>query len=317
MSSIFDGKQFHNQNKQVRLKSFRDFLAWKFYSTKTAWPTRIASPIYDYQPNLKGYALRYGYINHASVLLEIDGVTFLTDPVFSLRTSPSKWIGPKRVREPAIRIDSLPKIDFVLLSHNHYDHMDIDSLKWLHQRDKPTIITGLHNSRYLHKHGITHIHELDWGQQITIANFKIYFEPAQHWSKRTLKDTCQSLWGAFMVVSPSGKHVYFAGDTGYYKHFSETAQRHNFQCDLALLPIGAYEPRWFMKDHHMNPDDAVKAHIDLHSKHSVAIHFGTFQLTNEGIDQPEIDLRLALDKYQIGAENFVMPQWGIMTNVES
>lgn len=315
MSSIFDGKRFYNQNKAVRTKTFKDFLAWQFKTTKNPWPEKINTIVQDYQPNHHHAPLRYGYINHATVLLEIEGVTFLTDPVFSQRVSPVQWAGPKRVRPPAINIDTLPKIDMVLLSHNHYDHMDIASLKWLSHRDRPLIITGLKNSHYLHKHGITHIHELDWYQHYTHKDFDIYFEPAQHWSKRHLKDESKALWGAFMVRSPQHRHIYFAGDTGYYHHFKETAKRHG-HCDLALLPIGAYEPRWFMKDHHMNPDDAVQAHIDLQAKHSIAIHFGTFRLTNEGICDPEKDLMIALEKYAINSRDFVIPQWGKMAVVK-
>jgi L-ascorbate metabolism protein UlaG (beta-lactamase superfamily) len=310
MSSYFDGQRFHNQNRNLSRKSFKDFLTWRFKSKKQTWPKQINSQPLTYTQNTTPEKLRYTFINHATVLIEHQGITFLTDPLFSERASPFQFIGPKRVRKPAITPESLPKIDIILLSHNHYDHMDIPTLKWLAKRDNPLIITGLHNSIYLRKHNIHHTYELNWGKSYSHKGFEIYYEPAQHWSKRTLNDDFKALWGAFMVITPNNHKIYFAGDTGYTKHFKQMYKKHG-STDLALLPIGAYEPRWFMKNFHMNPDDAVQAHCDLQSKHSLAIHFGTFQLTDEAIDEPEKDLRIAIKKYNVSSDEFELPDWGI------
>jgi L-ascorbate metabolism protein UlaG (beta-lactamase superfamily) len=175
--------------------------------------------------------------------------------------------------------------------------MDMDSLKYIDQHHHPLFIVPLGNQKLLNEEGINNVVELDWFETHTIHNIDFILTPAQHWSARGLFDRCDALWGGFFIKTNS-QSLFFAGDTGYGSHFKQIYEKIGAP-DIALLPIGAYEPRWFMKDAHMNPDDAVLAHIDLHAKRSIPIHYGTFQLTNEGIDDPIKDLKIALKKHSI------------------
>ncbi|HFC05034.1 MAG TPA: hypothetical protein ENJ55_04945, partial [Rhizobiales bacterium] len=252
------------------------------------------------------------FIGHATVLLQISGINILTDPFFSQRTSPVSFAGPKRVCQPGIAIDKLPPIDFVLLSHNHYDHLDLEALAQIHDRYEPVIITPLGNGAIINQTGQPHqIAEADWGDTIVLKDdLKVTLTPALHWSKRTFKDRNMALWCAFLLQTPFGS-VYFAGDTGYGNgnHFKAIRQQFG-PVRLSLLPIGAYEPRWFMKAQHMNPNDAVKAHLDLESRQSIAIHHGTIQLTDEAMEAPLKDLETALKNNAVDPERFHVLECG-------
>lgn len=284
-SDHFDGEQFLNLDGKKRKKSFWKVLKWRMNTkNRASWPETIDNAQYNISKERnKDGELSVTFINHATSLIQIDGLNILTDPVWSKRVSPLSWLGPKRHQKAGVKFDDVPKIDVILISHNHYDHMDTKTLERFAKRDQPQIIFGLGSKYYLKKESKKNALELDWNQNTRFKNLKITFLPAQHWSKRNFSDTNKSLWGAFAI---EGKHkVYFAGDTGYANHFKDAYKKFGI-FDLSLIPIGAYEPRWFMKHHHMNPEDAIQAHLDLHSKYSVGIHHSTFQLTDEPMEQP-------------------------------
>ncbi len=224
------------------------------------------------------------FIGHSSFLVQVGGVCVLLDPIWSSRCSPLSFAGPKRVRAPGQRLDALPAVDLLLVSHNHYDHMDLPTLRRIRRRWTPPAATGLGNARHLAKAGVRDAVELDWWESVELAGARITYVPAQHFSARTLWDRNRSLWGGF-VIEAGGATVYFAGDSGYCPHFAEIGAWFP-KIDLALLPIGAYEPRWFMRQQHVNPAEAVQAHLDLRPRRSIGMHFGTFQLTDEAIHAP-------------------------------
>jgi L-ascorbate metabolism protein UlaG (beta-lactamase superfamily) len=201
-------------------------------------------------------------------------------------------------------MEDLPPIDVVLISHNHYDHLDEETLVDLanRQEEPPLILAGLGNGALFSRLGLARHQDMDWSQSLSIGDLEIVFTECRHMSGRGIGDQGRTLWGAFVVRSSAGA-IYFAGDSGYGPHYRETGQRYG-PISLSLLPIGAYEPRWFMADGHLNPSEAVQAHLDLGSRQSVGIHFGTFQLTYEGIDQPVIDLEKALEQAGVSPERF-------------
>jgi L-ascorbate metabolism protein UlaG (beta-lactamase superfamily) len=222
-------------------------------------------------------------VGHSTFLIQYRAANILTDPVFVDRASPVPFAGPKRVRAPGVRLNDLPAISLVLLSHNHYDHCDLRTLAALDRKNGPTVVTLLGNAPLLRSAGLQRVEELDWWQSSSTV-IPVWATPAQHFSARGPFDRNRALWGGFVVALGSHR-LYFAGDTGYAGHFREIPARLG-PIDTALLPIGAYEPRWFMKDIHMNPEEAVRAHRDLAATRSIGMHFGTFQLTTEGIDAP-------------------------------
>lgn len=290
-------------------KSLVDVLKWKWTSNvkpwnSSSWPSALQK---DLVQNTTTHSATW--ITHSTVLLKLDGCTVLTDPMFSNFAGPFPWLAVKRKTAPSQPIHSLPRIDVVLISHNHYDHLDSFSLKTLISLHDPLLIAPLGNGPLLNSFGSKRVIELDWWDcHIIHSNLNIQLTPAHHWSRRSLGDTCRTLWGGFVIETPSRK-IFFAGDTAYHGHFQKIYQKCG-PMDLSLLPIGAYEPRWFMKDAHMNPADAVQAHLDLHSKMSVGIHFGTFQLTDEGIDDPINDLKTALDQAKLDPLCFIAPTVG-------
>jgi L-ascorbate metabolism protein UlaG (beta-lactamase superfamily) len=305
-SDHFDGKRFFTPGVAMD-KRLGDFLRWRFTRERSPWPQWIKDDDPPLPPPLGDVGVTY--IGHATLLLRFAGVAVLTDPMFSDRASPSRWLGPKRVRAPAIALDDLPKIDAVVLSHNHYDHMDLPSLRRLRERWNPPIVTGLGNGAYLATKGLRNVIELDWWERAEPApGLGITYVPAQHWSRRRFWDTNRMLWGGH-VVECGRARVYFAGDTGYPAQFAEIARRVG-PPDIALLPIGAYEPRWFMAPQHMNPAEAVRAHLDLNARLSIAMHFGTFALTDEAIDAPMIALAAALKENGVVASSFRVPAFG-------
>jgi L-ascorbate metabolism protein UlaG (beta-lactamase superfamily) len=224
------------------------------------------------------------------------------------------FIGPRRVRAPAVRFEDLPPVSLVLLSHNHYDHCDWRTLRALDQRSHPLVITPLGNRRLLESVGVSQVEELDWWQDASRAPFPITLTPAQHFSARTPFDRNHALWGGF-VFTIADRRIFFAGDSGYAPHFRDIRRRLG-PVALALLPIGAYEPRWFMKDIHMNPAEAVQAHLDLEAERSVGMHFGTFRLTPEGIDEPVRALAVARRERQVSADAFVTLDSGASLRLE-
>jgi L-ascorbate metabolism protein UlaG (beta-lactamase superfamily) len=268
---------------------------------RTPWPERIDDPP-SRPPALDAAAAVVTFIGHSTFLIQTPAGNILTDPIYSQRAGPLNVIGPKRVRQPAVRFEDLPPISTVLLSHNHYDHCDLPTLARLAQRFDPVVVTPLGNGALVRSTGIRHVEELDWWEPATTAAVPITATPAHHFSSRTLLDRNRALWGGF-VLAPAGRRIFFAGDTAYAPFFHDIRRRHG-PIDLALLPIGAYEPRWFMHAVHMNPAEAVRAHLDLEASQSIGMHFGTFQLTLEGIDAPLRALEEAC-----GASNVPRPRF--------
>jgi L-ascorbate metabolism protein UlaG (beta-lactamase superfamily) len=250
------------------------------------------------------------FINHATVLIQAKGINILTDPVWSERVSPVSWAGPKRSRDPGLTLEELPRIDLVVVSHNHYDHMDLATLKKLNDKFAPVFLVPLGDKKFLQDEGLKQTSELDWWQSFLMKNdVTVTFAPAQHQSGRGLLDWYESLWGSFMIKI-GNKRIYFGGDAAYSKHYTSIRERLG-RPDISLLPIGAYEPRWFMKHVHMNPDDAVQAHIDLGSKISIPIHFGTFKQVNEAVDDPVHALESAKAKAKIPFDTFPVLKEGV------
>ena len=268
---------------------------------RTPWPSRI--PVEPRRPPSGGPDdVVVTFVGHATFLIQVAGINLLTDPVYSERASPVSFAGPRRVRAPGVRFDDLPAISLVLLSHNHYDHCDLGTLRALDRRFQARLVAPIGNSRLLRSAGIRQVEEIDWWQSASAAPLPVTLTPAQHFSARSMFDRNRALWGGFLIEA-GGRRILFAGDSGYGPHWREIATRLG-PFDLALLPIGAYEPRWFMKDIHMNPAEAVRAHLDLGARQSIAMHFGTFQLTPEGFDEPVRGLATALRQRGVSAEQF-------------
>jgi L-ascorbate metabolism protein UlaG (beta-lactamase superfamily) len=287
----FDGQQFRNQRATAH-NDFRDAAKWATTRQRGAWSAYRSEPHGPVPPRrVEGNQLRVTFVNHTTVLIQTHGVNILTDPIWSERCGPVSWFGPRRVRPPGIRFEDLPPIDVVLLSHNHYDHCDLPSLRRLARTHKPTLVAPLGNKRFLERRGIPVAHELDWWASTGItADVSVTAVPARHFSGRGLFDRDRSLWSGFVVATPSGS-ICFAADTGYGDHFAEIRRRLGAP-RLALLPIGAFRPEWFMSRVHMSPEQALEAHRQLGAHTSVATHFGTFQLADDA--ETEAQERIAL-----------------------
>lgn len=295
VSDHFDGKRFYNESQ--RKSNFMTFLKWMANRKPGLWAERrennsYPAPLHRIDDKEK---YRITFINHSTLLIQINGLNILTDPIWSERCSPFSFIGPKRVRAPGVSFNELPPIDVILISHNHYDHLDINTLKLLWQRDKPRIFTGLGNKALLEKHGIKSI-ELDWWQSLPISEeLVLWATPAQHFSNRGLLDRNKTLWMGFLLQTKGAK-IYFAGDTGFGSHFQKIYDRFG-AIDVALLPIGAFVPEWFMHFAHISPQEAVKAAKILQARHSIGIHFGTFALADDAEEEPIHQLALAKAEY--------------------
>lgn len=281
VSDHFDGTVFLNSeftqlpNGSMAFRMMRE--------PRGAWSPREVATQPPPPQRVSGTELQLTFINHSTTLIQVAGLNILTDPIWSDRCSASQWVGPKRFHAPPFPIEDLPPIDMILVSHNHYDHLDVASLVALAERDNPRVYAGLGNADLLRGLGIDAV-DLDWGQAVTHGPVEIIGAETRHFSSRGLFDRNKTLWLGFVVKSEAG-NVYFGGDTGYGPHFAATGAEHG-PFRLALLPIGAYGPRWFMGPIHQDPVEAVAAHNDLRAQTSVGIHFGTFRLTSEGQDDP-------------------------------
>ena len=291
VSDHFDGRRFDNHQSGWQTEG--SFLKWQVTKKPGPWRKWIDDPPGPAPvTRVDDGRIRVTWVNHATLLVQFDGVNLLTDPIWSERCSPVSFAGPKRHRRPGIRFEDLPPLDAVLVSHNHYDHLDIPTLKRLRA---PRILTPLGNSAIMARHGVANAADLDWWQEAAISDrVKVTQVPAQHFCARGLHDRNATLWGGFVISGPSG-HVYFAGDTGWGKHFAEIGERFG-EIRVALLPIGAYLPRWFMKSAHISPAEAVDAHFAVRARTSIAMHYGTFRLGDDGETEPVDDLRAALPK---------------------
>ena len=308
-SDHFDGERFFNPSGN-NPRGFRDLLKWQFSRTRTPWPAWVENTAKPALPaNLGPRECAATFVGHATFLLQFAGLNVLTDPIWSERCSPVSWAGPKRVHAPGIDFDALPRIDLVLLSHNHYDHLDLPTLKRLHAAHRPLIVTTLGNKPFLAAEGVDHVVELDWWQAHEVKpDVKVTVTPAQHFAARGLTDRFKTLWGGFALETAAGK-LWFAGDSGYFDGFKTIGEKLG-PFDLAFVPIGAYEPRWFMEPVHCTPVEAIQIHRDVRAQRSLAMHFGCFPLADDSYEQPMVDFRAAHAAAGLGAEDFTLPEVG-------
>ncbi len=303
-SNHFNGSTFQNIG-EVPSKGFFDVMKWYLNRDQGTWKEIPESEvIFPQKPVAKvSDALVITYVNHSTFLIQVDGLNILTDPVWSDRVSPLSFAGPKRMRPPGVRFKDLPKIDLVIISHNHYDHLDIPTLKKLEARFQPQFVVPLGVDVLLNEEGISNTVSLDWWDKEEVSdNMNVNLVPAQHFSARGLFDRDKTLWGGYVIETPSG-NIYFAGDTGYGDFFPEIGKRFE-PIKIGLIPIGAYKPRWFMSPVHVDPAEAIQIHKDTGAEISFGMHFGTFPLADDGMEEPELDFAKAIQKPENKGVNF-------------
>ena len=307
-SNYIGAQTYKNTNDQQNGKTFGQLMTWVLDGEKGPKKVEIETSTEWQELTLDqtNYAV---WIGHATYLINNDDVTILTDPIFSKRASPIGFAGPKRMIPPAMTLDDLPKIDVVVVSHNHYDHLDIWSLKKLFKLNSETIfMVPAGDKKRLVKAGIRNVIEMNWWDIFRVSNTEFHFTPVQHWSKRGLFDRNKSLWGGWFIKTHE-LALYHAGDTGYSSDFKTTYERLGSP-DYSFIPIGAYDPRWFMKDSHVNPEEAVQIALDLKTPHSFGMHWGTFTLTDEPVLEPPARLKEALKKQNLESDFFISPKPG-------
>jgi len=314
ISDHFTGERFRNLEPSEP-RGLIDFFRWKLTSKRGRWNKWTDAQPGSVPPRrVNGKGLRVTFINHATVLIQTEGLNILTDPIWSERASPVRWAGPKRHRSPGLRFEDLPPIDIVLISHNHYDHLDVATLVRLQAQHQPRFVTGLGSRAFLTSREIDDAVELDWWETAKVSNeLNVTCVPAKHFSGRWLSDGDATLWCGYIVHGSAG-NIYFAGDTGMGNHFVEIKNRLG-PIRLALLPIGAYLPNWFMHPVHLSPTEAVEAHHLLAAHVSTAMHFGTFALGDDGEFEPVQTLRKALSKNENGDSGFWVLEHGEGRNV--
>lgn len=309
LSDHCDGRRFFNADRSS-MRTAAHMARLIATSRPARWPSHI-NDVSDAEPPgpLPDGEFAATFVGHATFLLRIGSAAFLFDPVWYDRAGPFGIFGPKRVRRPALPLDRVPDLAAILVSHNHYDHMDYGTLRALEQRLGAPVLTGLGNEHYLGRAGVAAAKTLDWWEEHRLEDgTRIVYVPAQHASARGLRDRYRALWGGF-VVERDGIRVYFAADTAYCGVFREIRRRLGVP-DLALLPIGSYDPRWFMRAVHMNPEEAVQAHLDLEARRSIAMHFGTFRLTEEPVGEPAARLERERAARGIAEDAFRVPRFG-------
>ncbi|MDN3921274.1 MBL fold metallo-hydrolase [Roseateles violae] len=305
---------FQNNYQRFEAKGLAELLRWRLEARREGRPRPPLAPIPQCAPELDFIAANSGgaqtpavtWIGHATALAQLGGLNLLTDPIFSERASPLGFVGPKRQQPPGLTLAQLPSIDLVLVSHNHYDHLDEASVRALARQggrggEGPLFVVPLGLAAWFQRCGIARVVELDWWQghrmQSSAGEIELVLVPAQHWSGRGLGDRMKTLWGGFALFAPDC-HLFYAGDTGYSRDFADMRQRFAGRqsepqgggFDIALLPIGAYEPRWFMRTQHVNVEEAIRIHRDLGAKRSLGLHWGTFALSDEALDEPPREL---------------------------
>lgn len=314
---------FQNNYVDFEPRGLLALLRWKWQAWRDGLPSSPQSPTPSIVPDLgliqsnatAGAAMvpTVTWIGHATVLVQMGGLNVLTDPMFSNRASPLSFVGPARAQKPGLWPHELPRIDLVVISHNHYDHLDEGSVRLLAAQSggPPLFVVPLGLKRWMDAAGITNVVELDWWQSHKLGSVEVVLTPVQHWSGRSLGDRMETLWGGYALFAPQ-LQVFFAGDTGYSKDFTDIRARFAERqspsqgggFDIALLPIGAYEPRWFMQQQHVNAEEAVRIHLDLGAKSSLGIHWGTFELTDESLDEPPRALAQARRSLNVPEQSF-------------
>lgn len=306
---------FRNNHEGFEPKSLADVLRWRWNASRRSLPPRPREPIPAQPPDLAFIHANRGpaqqpavtWIGHATVLAQLGGLSLLTDPIFSERASPLPFLGPKREQPPGVALAELPHIDAVLVSHNHYDHLDLPSCRALAAQagGSPLFVVPLGLKAWFEARGMARVVELDWWEGHALDGLDIVLVPARHWSARGLTDRMKTLWGGFAAFAPDCQ-LFFAGDTAYSRDFTDIRERFAGRqqghqgggFDIALVPIGAYEPRWFMQDQHVNVEEALKIHADLGAKRSLGVHWGSFELTDEALDEPP--RQLAMQRAALG-----------------
>ena len=315
---------FKNNHGATVTKGAGDFLRWQYERTRDGLPkppkilTAVVPPDVAFiQANAKPQAMQPAmtWVGHATMLVQANGLNVLTDPIFSERASPLQSVGPRRAQPPGLSLAQLPPIDVVLISHNHYDHLDANTVLALANiaQSATLFIVPLGVKSWFANLGISNVTELDWWDSAVVKGVEFNFTPVQHWSSRGWGDRSQTLWGGWAVLG-GDTHWYFSGDTGYSRDFIDTQKRFADRqtpakgggFDMALIAVGAYEPRWFMKEQHVNLAEAVQIHKDLKAKRSVGVHWGTFNLTDEPLDQPPQDLSRARQAANIDGNDFFL-----------
>jgi L-ascorbate metabolism protein UlaG (beta-lactamase superfamily) len=308
VSDHFDGERFFNPGAPPPrpIDARRFFGRWA--GDRAEWPEHV--PVRPTVPPRRAAPgeMLVTWIGHATVLVQVEGLTILTDPIWSDRASPFSFAGPVRVRDPGVRFDDLPKIDLVLISHNHYDHLDLPTLRRLWERDRPLIVTSLGNDAILRGEGIEAVAR-DWGGRVPVRGGEAIVERNHHWGSRWGTDRNRALWSAFTVETPGGR-IFFAGDTGWGDGaWAREAARHG-PFRLAILPIGAYEPRDVMQQSHVNPEEALRIFEILNPATALGMHWGTFQLTFEAIDAPPRAIAALARARGLAPDRFLTPEVG-------
>jgi L-ascorbate metabolism protein UlaG (beta-lactamase superfamily) len=311
VSDHFDGSRFHNRNSGSDYSLWQEVkIAWELRTKRKNWPARFETTPYRAPAEPLLHGIRVLWIGHSTTLIQTPRLNIMTDPIVFDSIGPSVF-GINTVTNPGLLIESLPPIDLILISHDHYDHLDLRSLHALVDQQRtapPIILVGRGVGPLLKSAGFTRVSELDWDESVAVNNTRIYFLEAIHTSRRGMWDTNATLWGAFLIDSPEGR-IYFAGDSAYGAHFRRVYQQYGAPL-VSLLPIGAYEPRWFMYRMHMNPSEAVQAHLDLHSQNSIGVHFGLIDNAGESYDAPVTDLIAARRAHGVEASHFAAPHYG-------
>jgi L-ascorbate metabolism protein UlaG (beta-lactamase superfamily) len=315
ISDHFDGLLF--SDGRTVSKGLVDVLRWQFSKReREPFPAQFPAPPQD-KPPARVEGLRIVHLGHASFLIQAAGLNLLIDPVYSERASPFSFIGPKRVNPPGVAFDDLPKIDVVLITHNHYDHLDVETLASLHERDQPRMLMPLGNDTIVKARDSTIRAEAhDWQALLALSEqVAVTLLPSYHWSARGAFDRRMALWCSYLIETPAGK-LFHIGDTGFHDgSLYERIGREYGPFRLAALPIGAYEPRWFMGDNHMNPEEAVTVMRSLRAEQALGHHWGTFQLTDEGVSRPAEALAVALEQAGLPQECFLPMRPGLVWQV--
>ena len=309
VSDHFDGSKFFNPGG-VKAKGGLEVFKWMITRKPGTWKVEYPQTHGKHPLGHFREGIRITFINHSTFLIQVDGMNILTDPVWSKRVSPFSWLGPKRMKVPGIRFEDIPRIHAVILSHNHYDHLDVQTMRMVFGSHHPAIITPLGVKAFLDQQYISGAIEADWWEEVALdKGVKIQPVPAQHFSGRGLLDRDATLWCGYVIKTSAG-NIYFAGDTGYNEFTFKDIRTRCGPIKISILPIGAYKPGWLMSPIHVSPEESIKIHRDVESETSIAMHFGTFPLADDGYDDPRNDLTLAMTRYQVRPEEFLVMKEG-------